>query len=245
MGSYKISCKFDNENTFHTVEDTTFLVYDKSSISYSSVSPIEIPMKSAVVAHLTGVGFVNTTDLACVSQEGHVFRATFNNATSVSCSIPSTRKSGRLHLALSFSRADQTVTDGKSVNFTIFAHAPQPTSAKFTNSLQGILVSFDFPSKSRINSEDCNTFFESADVPKFGSWSKCKFRTPTTMVIELLGRPKIAPSDIIQFKLTSIEQKFQKVTKQSSQQLKRLVVAVPPNPVVPKAVLTGSSVLGR
>ena len=244
-GSYKIKCKFNAESAYHTVEDTEFLAYNKSSMSFTSVSPNEVFVETAVVAHVIGVGFVNTTDLACVTRDGREFRAAFNDDTNVSCWIPKTTKSAPLQLALSFSRADRAMAAGKHVNFTIFAQAPKPTSATFLNNLQGILVEFDQPGESKAKSKDCRTFFKPENASTFGSKAKCKFRLPKTLIIEFRGQPTIVPDNKIGFNMESITQRFQEVTKEPTLSTEWLTVQLPPNPVIPKAILSGQSFLGK
>ena len=244
-GIYKMKCKFNAESVYHTVEDTEFLAYNKSSMIITSVSPNEVFVETAVVAHVIGVGFPNTTDVACVTRDARVFRAAFNDDTNVSCWIPKTTKSAPLQLALSFSRADRAVPAGKHVNFTIFAKAPKPTSAKFSNDLQGIYVEFDEPSESKAKSIDCAKFFKPENASTFGSKAKCKFRTPRTMIIEFGRRPTIVPDEEIGFNMESIKQRFQEVTKEPTLSTEWLTVQSPANPVIPKAVLSGQSFLGK
>jgi hypothetical protein len=224
--------------------EETFLVYNKSAITYTSISPDSIDINTAETVVIEGSGFVNTSDIACVSRDGRVFEAEFETSTRVLCSIPASKDSVRLSLGISFSRGDRKL-GGNNVNFTIYANASIPTSARFLNSLQGIVVNFAFPTKPKIRSTSCREFFSSGNLSLFGSRSKCFFPTSVRMVILLRGRPTVLPNDTVMFKLASVTQRNQKVTKELTEMYTSLVIGSPTIPTIPVAQLTGTSILGK
>lgn len=240
-GLYNLWCSFGSEDTYMVEEP--FLVYNKSTITYTSISPDSIDINTAVTAIITGSGFVNTSDIACVSQYDRVFEAEFVSSTRVSCSIPATRNSVRLALGVSFSRGDRKVVRN-GLNFTIYANASHPSNARFLNTLQGIEVNFDVPTKPKISSVACSTFFPANNVSLLGSMAECRFLTQRKMVIKLRGRPTILPRQTLTFKLRSVVQVKQLVTKEP-QMYQDLLVRSPKQRVVPKARVTGTSVLGE
>ncbi|XP_028409898.1 uncharacterized protein LOC114532567 [Dendronephthya gigantea] len=241
-GIYNVSCAFDSQDIWHIAEET-YLVYNKSDIVYTSISPEYTSINSPVKAVITGSGFVNASDVACVTRDGRVFRAKFENSTRVLCSIPSIKNSVRLHLGISFSRADRKIGDNK-LNFTIYANAPNPTNARFSNDLRGILVQFDVPTRSKIRTTDCLTFFPPSNVSSFGRRSRCVFLTPVLMLIILRSRPIIVPNETATFRLDSITQRNQMVIKQPAEVYKYLEIGQPTEPVVPTAILFGTDFLG-
>ena len=197
----------------------------------------------AETAVIAGSGFVNTSDIACVSHY-NVFEAEFVNSTSVLCSIPSTKDSVRLSLAISFSRGDREL--GESfLNFTIYAKASKPVSAKFTDNLQAIKISFNVPTKSIKRSALCSTFFAQGNASSFGTRSKCFFPTSRQMIIALQGDPSIVPNATLRFRLRSITQRHQQVTREPLMIYQDLVVAPPSVSVIPKAKVEGSEDLGE
>ena len=240
---HTILCRFDSEVVSHPVEET-FLVYNKSAITYTSVSPDSTDINMAETAVIMGSGFVNTSDIACVSRDGRVFEAEFESSTRVSCSIPATKNSVKLLLGVSFSRGDRTL-GGNNVNFTIYANASNPISARFLNSLRGVVVYLDVPTKPKVRSVACSRFFPSSNVSLFGSKSKCVFVTSVKMIIKLRGRPTLVPNDKLTFMLRSITQRNQKVTKEPAEMYKDLVIDPPRIPVIPTAKLSGTSLLGK
>lgn len=241
-GIYNVSCVFDSQDIWYSVEET-YLVYNKSNITYTSINPEYTHIDDPEMAEITGSGFVNTSDIACVTRDGRVFQAKFEDSTRVLCSIPSIKDSVRLSLGISFSRGDRRIGDN-TLNFTIYANAPNPTSAKFLDSLRGILVRYDVPTKSKTPTTDCSAFFASSNVSSFGTRAKCVFRTPVEMLIILRGRPTIVPNDTVKFRLDLITQRNQMVIKQPTETYKDLEIGQPTNPVVPTAKLTGTRFLG-
>lgn len=186
---------------------------------------------------------MNTSDIACVSHY-NLFKAEFVNSTSVLCYIPSTEDSVRLPLAVSFSRGDRGL--GESfLNFNIYANASKPVSAKFKDNLQAIEISFNVPTKSRIRSALCSTFFTPGDASSFGTRSKCFFRNPLHMTIALKVDASIVPNARLSFRLRSITQRYQRVTKEPQETYQDLVVHPPSVSVIPIAKIEGSEVLGE
>ena len=242
-GYYTIQCQFDSLVVTYSVEET-FLVYNKSAITYTSISPDSININTAETVVIEGNGFVNASDIACVSLDGRVFEAEYESSTRVSCSIPATKASVRLSLGISFSRGDRRPAVN-NLNFTIYANASIPTSARFLDSLRGIVISFDVPTKSKVRSSSCSEFFPSGNVSLFGSRSKCFFRTSVEMIILLRGRPAIVPNDTVIFKLASVTRQNQKVTKEPTEMYKNLVIGSPTVPTIPVTKLTGTSILGK
>lgn len=241
-GYYNITCTFDS-NVSYTVEET-FLVYNKSSITYTSINPHFIDINTAETAIITGSGFVNTSDIACVSRYRHVFKAKFVSSTSVSCSVPPTKNSVKISLAVSFSRGDREIGEG-ALNFTIYANESKPVSAKFLNNLKVIEISFNLPTKSREAAVPCSAFFSQGNASSFGTRSKCFFGNSRQMIIQLQDGPSIVPSDTLQFRLNSITRRYQKVTKEPRETYYDLVVAPPDVPVMPVAKVGGVEVLGE
>ena len=242
-GKYTIKCQFDSENVLRSVEES-FLVYNKSAIIYTSISPDATDIDTAETIVITGSGFVNTSDIACVSRDGRVFEAEFANSTRVSCSIPAAKYSVRLVLGVSLSRGDRKL--GKNdVNFTIYANASIPTSARFLNNLLGIVVNFNVPTKPKVRSVSCSAFFASSNLSLFGSRPKCFFPSSIKMIIILRGRPTIVPNDTVAFRLGSVTRGIQKVTRKPTEMYKDLVIGPPTITVIPVARLTGTRNLGK
>ena len=242
-GYHNITCTFDSEDVWYNVEEK-ILIYNKTAITFTSINPEYIDINTATTAVITGTGFVNSSDITCLSRDGLIFKAEFVDSTSVSCTIPATKKSVRLELGVSFSRGDRQLRDN-FLNFSIYANASYPVSARFLNSLQGIIIMFDVAIKPKIQTSDCLKFFSSDNVISFGTSSKCAFPTIDKMIITLRGRPNITVNNTLNFKLNSITQRNQMVTKEPNEMYKYLTVAWAKSPVVPKAKLTGSSVLGE
>ena len=241
-GYYNITCTFDSDVSY-TVEET-FLVYNKSSISYTSINPHFIDIDTAETAVITGSGFVNTSDIACVSRDRHVFKAKFVSSTSVSCSVPPTKDSVQISLAVSFSRGDREIGES-ALNFTIYANESKPVSAKFLNNLKVIEISFNLPTKSREVAVSCSAFFPQGNASSFGARSKCFFGNSRQMIIQLQDRPSIVPNDTLRFRLNSITRRYQKITKEPRETYYDLVVAPPDVPVTPVAKVGGVEVLGE
>lgn len=241
-GYYNVSCKFENRILIYA--DELMFIYNKRAITFTSVSPhsIERKMKKTVV--VTGQGFINTSDILCVTSNGLRFKAEFKNPTQVLCLIPAIETTARLFLAISFSRNDRYARD-KGVNFTIYANASRPISSQFTDHLNEIEIKFDAPTQPKIVSDECSMFFQQRNVTSFGANAKCVFTTPLIMLIQLRGYPTILPRQTLYLKRNSISRLFHKVTKESTLLYYELTVSAPKNPSVLQASLIGTTILGK
>lgn len=242
-GYYNVSCKFENRILIYA--DELMFIYNKTAITFTSVSPhsIERKMKKTVV--VTGRGFINTSDILCVTSNGLTFKAEFKNPTQVLCLIPAIETTARLFLAISFSRNDRYVRRDKGVNFTIYANASRPISSQFTDHLNEIEIKFDVPTQPKIVSDECSMFFHQRNVTSFGANAKCVFTTPLIMLIQLRGHPTILPHQTLYLKRNSISRMFHKVTKESTLLYYELTVSAPKNPSVLQASLIGTTILGK
>lgn len=247
VGTYSILCTFSNSLNIET-EDIVFTVYNRSSISLSSISPSEAEKGSPTFnVTITGSGFVDTGYLACVraGTSRKVGPGSFVSSTEAACTFSTTDKSDLFNVSLAFGENDPPVDSG--VEFSLYAEQPEPVSIRFDNNPSKMLLTLDRRAKLKTANPDfsCADFFEQETLAKFTSDTKCALRTGKRMVIKLIGAgATIAPGDTVFFKNGSLATRREKNTKFVSGNTS-LTVGSPPNPPVPKVVILGQPKIGE
>ena len=246
-GTYSILCTFSNNLVIET-EEAVFTVYNRSTISLSSISPSEAETKSASFnVTITGTGFVDTGYIACVKvgSSAKLGLGSFVSATEATCLFRTNAKSALFNVSLVFGENDPAVDS--SVEFSFYAVQPQALSVRFQKNPSKLLLTFDKPAEYRREDPDlgCSDFFDQATLDKFTRDTKCALRTSKKMIIRLIGPgATIAPGNTIIFKNGSLAARGEANTKFVSGNT-TLTVGSPPNPPVPVIKITAPTIIGE
>lgn len=248
VGTYSIICSFSNSLNIET-ENTVFTVYNRSTISLSSISPSEAQIDSpAFNVTISGTGFVDTGYLACVrvGTASKVGQGHFVSSTSAVCTFSQTSKSDLFNVSLAFGRNDPPVDS--AVEFSLYAEQPDALEIKFSNNPSKMLLTINKRAKLKTDNADysCSDFFHESTLAKFtSSGTRCVLAAPKRMVIELIGSgATIAPGDTVIFKNGSLATLGERNTKFVSGNTS-LVVGSPSKAPVPKVKVEGPSRIGE
>lgn len=247
VGTYSILCTFTNNLVVET-ENAVFTVYNRSTISLSSISPSEAEIGSpSFNVTISGTGFVDTGYVACVTvgTSSKLGLGYFVSATEATCLFSITAKSALFNVSLAFGENDPPVDS--SVEFSFYAEQPQALSLGFRNNPSKLLLTLDRPAEYKTVDPDlgCSSFFDEATLQKFTSATKCVLRTSKKMIIELIGSgATIAPGNTINFKNGSLAARGEANTKFVSGNT-TLTVGSPPNPPVPRVKILGPTIIGE
>ena len=173
-GLYNITCLFGDTSVIAS-EKLTVLNFD--NINITSISPKITKVNTNVDLTLTGTGFVNTSDLACLYGRDHKnLKVTFVSNTKIHCILPTsfTAKTMETYVYLSFIPYHRSNNKFLvSVKHYIGDDVPSMISATFTHSLSGVDINFDSAGKLE-SSVTCADLFP-YNHTSFGNEPICKF----------------------------------------------------------------------
>lgn len=246
VGTYSILCTFANNVKIES-KDTIFTVYNRSTISVSSISPSEAEIGSASFnLTVTGTGFVDTGYVACARLGTNIkLKGHYVSATQVTCSFTNTARSALFNVSLVFGKNDPAVVPG--AEFSLYAVQPEALAIRFQNNPSKLLLTFDKRAILRTanSGRTCSPFFDQATLDKFTSKTKCVLRSSKKMVIMLIGSgATIAPGQTLNFTNGSLAALKERNTKFVSGYT-ALTVGSSPNPPVPKVKIVGPTEIGE
>ncbi|XP_066926601.1 uncharacterized protein [Clytia hemisphaerica] len=251
-GNHNVRCDTPTGGDTRTNLNTTndLMIIDPSTIAINSVSSSIIDYATTEEVTVTGTGFMDTKQLACLfirdqggksKKEGPVLKATYVSSTQVTCQLKPLRRSVSGKLVVSFVDSKREEYLDNNITLHRSANLSSIKSATFSTDLGSIWITFHGFVGLKNKTASCQDIFPQ-NYTSFGAKARC-FSRGKILAILLMGDATIGVGalhvDMTQFVVKPADYT---VYPESTGVVD---VALPPGAAAPKIKLVASRQLGR
>jgi len=248
-GNYSVQCTIGGNVK---VASSDLFIVDPSSMTVSSLSSDVVYHSQSEIITVTGTGFLNTGQLACLfvkkdsdgswKKHGKELEAVYQSGTEITCHVKPITTSISGQLAVSFIKKDRGNHLSLNATFHRSINMSSTVSGAFSDSLGSLLITFSGPIDLKNKSATCQDIFPST-YTSFGSNPVCKARGNVfAIVLDGIDATFTPGNVVVQMNELIVKRADYTIYPTTTSTVN---IPVPPNAKAPNMIIVAPNMLGR